>query len=490
MKRTNLFKAMATILAVALIIAMVPMAAMAANTVTVDIDYDYNANKAVVKGSIASGAELTMVTVLADEELTSLDGFSDTELENAIMYIDQITSDGTEKTWTFELRDTAEGNVLTAFVGGTDATVLYESVKILAAAPAIAPAATEYFSDETITFTVTDAVTGWSDAAEVYVNGTKDESASVSDSEITFTADANVTKVEVKNADYQDAKWEGTVTVKDRYTEAKKAVKSATIVYEEDGETATITVPADETDAVTGADIAYTVTVDGVNETPDADGKISVARKDDNEDDVNDTVAVVITATITKDGSSLGDAVEQTINVNEMCTDGYTIVAEDITLSAANAFGDATAKVATVKIAKDSIDPTTQTVKVNGTAMFYTPERSTGDVYTFVAIVRENNADTAAVATVAEIADEPASAIYYGKVSNPAYDAKLGAADVARGLAMFKANAYDSSYTDQQYLVADVIGNGSVKAAQVARLLAAFKSAGSTDKSGFNILGN
>ena len=132
-KTKKSMRALAFIITVMMIACLAPTVSFAANTVTMD-DIVADGNSITVGGSIEKGAELTMLAVRANAELTSLSGMSDADLEKAIMYIDQVTMGDEKYTKTFELRDSAEGNVITVFMGGTDAAMVYKSYKMITAA--------------------------------------------------------------------------------------------------------------------------------------------------------------------------------------------------------------------------------------------------------------------------------------------------------------------------------------------------------------------
>lgn len=131
-KTKKSMRALAFIITVMMIACLAPTVSFAANTVTRD-DIVADGNSITVGGSIEKGAELTMLAVRANAELTSLSGMSDADLEKAIMYIDQVTMGDEKYTKTFELRDSAEGNVITVFMGGTDAAMVYKSYKMITA---------------------------------------------------------------------------------------------------------------------------------------------------------------------------------------------------------------------------------------------------------------------------------------------------------------------------------------------------------------------
>ena len=94
-KTKKSMRALAFIITVIMIACLAPTVSFAANTVTMD-DIVADGNSITVGGSIEKGAELTMLAVRANADLTSLSGMSDADLEKAIMYIDQVTM-GDEK---------------------------------------------------------------------------------------------------------------------------------------------------------------------------------------------------------------------------------------------------------------------------------------------------------------------------------------------------------------------------------------------------------
>ena len=124
-KTKKSMRALAFIITVMMIACLAPTVSFAANTVELEKP-SLDGNKVTVKGSINEGAELTMLAVRDTVALTeeTLKAKTDEWLESAIMYIDQVTSDGTGYEKTFELRDSGEGNVITVFMSGTDAVEL------------------------------------------------------------------------------------------------------------------------------------------------------------------------------------------------------------------------------------------------------------------------------------------------------------------------------------------------------------------------------
>ena len=475
-KTKKSMRAMAFIITVMMIACLAPTVSFAANTVTMD-DIVADGNSITVGGSIEKGAELTMLAVRANAELTSLSGMSDADLEKAIMYIDQVTMGDEKYTKTFELRDSAEGNVITVFMGGTDAAMVYKSYKMITAAGTVEINGTDFVAGTTEPkLTASDETWFATLDKAIYVKGDEEKNSAgnvAADGTITIDTPSNEKTtyvVELTTPDGSDyAAFTKTFEFSYITADGDKISKlpanlGVTVDKDSDAAKYTITVPADDNG------IVYSATVDG-------------AAQDHGNAETTLKKTVVVTATA-------GTATKTyTIEVLEQGAAAPAIKAEYVTLTA-QAYGIEGAKVVTIAIPEDEIDPETKKVVVGDTELYYAPERRTENKYRFVGIITNTavNADAEAVANAATIEDGVAAKLYYGKPSNPSSDTKLFAADVARALSMFKAGKYDSAYTPAQYLAADVIGNGSVQAAHVARLLAAFKSVGSADKSGFNII--
>lgn len=488
-KTKKSMRALAFIITVMMIACLAPTVSFAANTVTMD-DIVADGNSITVGGSIEKGAELTMLAVRANAELTSLSGMSDADLEKAIMYIDQVTMGDEKYTKTFELRDSAEGNVITVFMGGTDAAMVYKSYKMITAAGTVEINGTDFVagttepklkaSDETWFATLDKAI---------YVKGDEEKNSAgnvAADGTITIDTPSNEKTTYVVELTTPDGSDYAAFTKTFEFTyitadgdKISKLPANLGVTVDKDSNAAkyTITVPADDNG------IVYSATVDGADQDLTSRTFDVERPADDGNDETTLKKTVVVTATA-------GTATKTyTIEVLEQGAAAPAIKAEYVTLTA-QAYGIEGAKVVTIAVPEAEIDPETNKIVVDGVELLYAPERRSDSKYRFVGIIRDAavNADAEAVANAATIEDGVAAKLYYGKPSNPSSDTKLFAADVARALSMFKAGKYDSAYTPAQYLAADVIGNGSVQAAHVARLLAAFKSVGSADKSGFNII--
>lgn len=483
-KTKKSMRALAFIITVMMIACLAPTVSFAANTVTMD-DIVADGNSITVGGSIEKGAELTMLAVRANAELTSLSGMSDADLEKAIMYIDQVTMGDEKYTKTFELRDSAEGNVITVFMGGTDAAMVYKSYKMVAAAGTVEINGTDFVagttepkltaSDETW-FATLDKV--------VYVKGDDSKTPAgniAADGTITIDTPSNEKTTYVvelttpAGSDYAAF----TKTFEFSYITAdgdkiSKLPANLGVTVDKDSDAAkyTITVPADDNG------IVYSATVDGTDQDLTSRTFDVERPADDGNAETTLKKTVVVTATA-------GTATKTyTIEVLEQGAAAPAIKAEYVTLTS-QAYGIEGAKVVTIAVPEAEIDPETNKVVVDGVELLYAPERRSDSKYRFVGIIRDAaaNADAEAVANAATIEEGAAAKLYYGKVSFTTSDAALTDADAA---AAKRLNKNSAGFTDEQLLAFDVYGTGQITGAHAANIVRANKSG---SKEQFSVIG-
>ena len=484
-KTKKSMRALAFIITVMMIACLAPTVSFAANTVTMD-DIVADGNSITVGGSIEKGAELTMLAVRANAELTSLSGMSDADLEKAIMYIDQVTMGDEKYTKTFELRDTAAGNVITVFMGGTDAAMVYKSYKMLAAAGTVTINGTDFVEGaaEQPKLTISDDTWFATLDKVVYVKGDASKTPAgnvAADGTITIDTPSNEKTTYVvelttpASSDYAAF----TKTFEFSYITAdgdkiSKLPANLGVTVDKDSDAAkyTITVPADDNG------IVYSATVDGaVQDLTSRTFDVERPADDGNaETTLKKTVVVTATAgTATK---------TYTIEVLEQGAAAPAIKAEYVTLTA-QAYGIAGAKVVTIAVPEAEIDPETNKIVVDGVELLYAPERRSDSKYRFVGIIRDAaaNADAEAVAGVATVEEGAAAKLYYGKVSFTTSNAALTGADAA---AAKRLNKNSAGFTDEQLLAFDVYGTGQITGAHAANIVRANKSG---SKEQFSVIG-
>lgn len=476
-KTKKSMRALAFIITVMMIACLAPTVSFAANTVTMD-DIVVDGNSITVGGSIEKGAELTMLAVRANAELTSLSGMSDADLEKAIMYIDQVTMGDEKYTKTFELRDSAEGNVITVFMGGTDAAMVYKSYKMLAAAGTVTINGTDFVAGTTEPkLTASDETWFATLDKAIYVKGDEEKNSAgnvAADGTITIDTPSNEKKTYVvelttpASSDYAAF----TKTFEFTYITAdgdkiSKLPANLGVTVDKDSNAAkyTITVPADDNG------IVYSATVDGADQDLTSRTFDVERPADDGNAETTLKKTVVVTATA-------GTATKTyTIEVLEQGAAAPAIKAEYVTLTA-QAYGIEGAKVVTIAVPEAEIDPETNKIVVDGVELLYAPERRSDSKYRFVGIIRNAaaNADAEAVANAATIEEGAAAKLYYGKASAPANSAKLTNFDSATALKIAKLrNVYSDTYKPEQYLATDVTGVGSVNNFTTAAILKATK---------------
>lgn len=453
-KTKKSMRALAFIITVMMIACLAPTVSFAANTVTMD-DIVADGNSITVGGSIEKGAELTMLAVRANAELTSLSGMSDADLEKAIMYIDQVTMGDEKYTKTFELRDTAAGNVITVFMGGTDAAMVYKSYKMLAAAGTVTINGTDFVEGaaEQPKLTISDDTWFATLDKVVYVKGDASKTPAgnvAADGTITIDTPSNEKTTYVvelttpASSDYAAF----TKTFEFSYITAdgdkiSKLPANLGVTVDKDSNAAkyTITVPADDNG------IVYSATVDGAVQDL-ASRTFDVERPaDDGNDETTLKKTVVVTATA-------GTATKTyTIEVLEQGTDAPAIKAENVEIAVAkDAYKDqkgAGYSVIVIRPDADTVDPETQSIKVGDVTLFYVEKP---DYY--VGIVPVYN-DAEAVATEATIETVASEKLVYGKAAD-ASDITKPVSAVDFGGAKRIVLKKDKTPSDKRLLSADV----------------------------------
>lgn len=483
-KTKKSMRALAFIITVMMIACLAPTVSFAANTVTMD-DIVADGNSITVGGSIEKGAELTMLAVRANAELTSLSGMSDADLEKAIMYIDQVTMGDEKYTKTFELRDSAEGNVITVFMGGTDAAMVYKSYKMVAAAGTVEINGTDFVAGTTEPkLTVSDETWFATLDKVVYVKGDDSKTPAgniAADGTITIDTPSNEKTTYVvelttpAGSDYAAF----TKTFEFSYITAdgdkiSKLPANLGVTVDKDSDAAkyTITVPADDNG------IVYSATVDGADQDLTSRTFDVERPADDGNAETTLKKTVVVTATA-------GTATKTyTIEVLEQGAAAPAIKAEYVTLTS-QAYGIEGAKFVTIAVPEAEIDPETNKIVVDGVELLYAPERRSDSKYRFVGIIRDAaaNADAEAVAGVATVEEGAAAKLYYGKVSFTTSNAALTGADAAAAKRLTKNSA---GFTDEQLLAFDVYGTGQITGAHAANIVRANKSG---SKEQFSVIG-
>lgn len=450
-KTKKSMRALAFIITVMMIACLAPTVSFAANTVTMD-DIVADGNSITVGGSIEKGAELTMLAVRANAELTSLSGMSDADLEKAIMYIDQVTMGDEKYTKTFELRDTAAGNVITVFMGGTDAAMVYKSYTMLAAAGTVEINGTDFVAGTTEPkLTVSDETWFATLDKAIYVKGDEEKNSAgnvAADGTITIDTPSNEKTTYVvelttpASSDY--AAFTKTFEFSYITADGDKISKlpanlGVTVDKDSDASKYTITVPADDNG------IVYSATVDGAVqdltlrtfdvERPADDGNAETTLKK----------TVVVTATA-------GTATKTyTIEVLEQGAAAPAIKDTEITFIGEDVYDKAGMVLVIVKTEAE-VDISKESVKVGDVTLFYVNDKGY-----FVGIVPAY-ASAADAAAVAEIVATPSEVIRYGKASdaediNDPYDS--GDFAEVKKIALAKIAAP----TDKQLISCDVCGD-------------------------------
>ena len=450
-KTKKSMRALAFIITVMMIACLAPTVSFAANTVTMD-DIVADGNSITVGGSIEKGAELTMLAVRANAELTSLSGMSDADLEKAIMYIDQVTMGDEKYTKTFELRDTAAGNVITVFMGGTDAAMVYKSYTMLAAAGTVEINGTDFVAGTTEPkLTVSDETWFATLDKAIYVKGDEEKNSAgnvAADGTITIDTPSNEKTTYVvelttpASSDY--AAFTKTFEFSYITADGDKISKlpanlGVTVDKDSDASKYTITVPADDNG------IVYSATVDGAVQD-------LTLRTFDVERPADDGIAettlkktVVVTATA-------GTATKTyTIEVLEQGAAAPAIKDTEITFIGEDVYDKAGMVLVIVKTEAE-VDISKESVKVGDVTLFYVNDKGY-----FVGIVPAY-ASAADAAAVAEIVATPSEVIRYGKASdaediNDPYDS--GDFAEVKKIALAKIAAP----TDKQLISCDVCGD-------------------------------
>lgn len=450
-KTKKSMRALAFIITVMMIACLAPTVSFAANTVTMD-DIVADGNSITVGGSIEKGAELTMLAVRANAELTSLSGMSDADLEKAIMYIDQVTMGDEKYTKTFELRDSAEGNVITVFMGGTDAAMVYKSYKMITAAGTVEINGTDFVAGTTEPkLTASDETWFATLDKAIYVKGDEEKNSAgnvAADGTITIDTPSNEKTTYVvelttpASSDYAAF----TKTFEFTYITAdgdkiSKLPANLGVTVDKDSNAAkyTITVPADDNG------IVYSATVDGA----DQDLTLRTFDVERPADDGNDETTLKKTVVVT---ATAGTATKTyTIEVLEQGAAAPAIKDTEITFIGEDVYDKAGMVLVIVKTEAE-VDISKESVKVGDVTLFYVKDKGY-----FVGIVPAY-ASAADAAAVAEIVATPSEVIRYGKASDaedindPYYSGDF--AEVKK-IALAKIAAP----TDKQLISCDVCGD-------------------------------
>lgn len=450
-KTKKSMRALAFIITVMMIACLAPTVSFAANTVTMD-DIVADGNSITVGGSIEKGAELTMLAVRANAELTSLSGMSDADLEKAIMYIDQVTMGDEKYTKTFELRDSAEGNVITVFMGGTDAAMVYKSYKMITAAGTVEINGTDFVAGTTEPkLTASDETWFATLDKAIYVKGDEEKNSAgnvAADGTITIDTPSNEKTTYVvelttpASSDYAAF----TKTFEFTYITAdgdkiSKLPANLGVTVDKDSNAAkyTITVPADDNG------IVYSATVDGA----DQDLTLRTFDVERPADDGNDETTLKKTVVVT---ATAGTATKTyTIEVLEQGAAAPAIKDTEITFIGEDVYDKAGMVLVIVKTEAE-VDISKESVKVGDVTLFYVKDKGY-----FVGIVPAY-ASAADAAAVAEIVATPSEVIRYGKASdaediNDPYDSDDFAEVKKIALAKIAAP------TDKQLISCDVCGD-------------------------------
>lgn len=483
-KTKKSMRALAFIITVMMIACLAPTVSFAANTVTMD-DIVADGNSITVGGSIEKGAELTMLAVRANAELTSLSGMSDADLEKAIMYIDQVTMGDEKYTKTFELRDSAEGNVITVFMGGTDAAMVYKSYKMLAAAGTVEINGTDFVAGTTEPkLTVSDETWFATLDKVVYVKGDDSKTPAgnvAADGTITIDTPSNEKTTYVvelttpAGSDY--AAFTKTFEFSYITAEGDKISKlpanlGVTVDKDSDAAKYTITVPADDNG------IVYSATVDGaVQDLTTRTFDVERPADDGNaETTLKKTVVVTATAgTATK---------TYTIEVLEQGAAAPAIDASYVAFASfdgepwTDVYGVDGAKIVEIAVPADVFAAGEKTVKIGDKELFYSPLR---DKYVGTIV---GYADGAAVAEAAVIEDKAPTKVYYGYVTDPSHEFysnedPVELADVMRALSIMNLGKEGSGATELELISADVDQDGEILLSDVMKILAG-KNSGAT----------
>lgn len=450
-KTKKSMRALAFIITVMMIACLAPTVSFAANTVTMD-DIVADGNSITVGGSIEKGAELTMLAVRANTELTSLSGMSDADLEKAIMYIDQVTMGDEKYTKTFELRDSAEGNVITVFMGGTDAAMVYKSYKMITAAGTVEINGTDFVAGTTEPkLTASDETWFATLDKAIYVKGDEEKNSAgnvAADGTITIDTPSNEKTTYVvelttpASSDYAafTKTFEFTYITADGDKISKlPANLGVTVDKDSDAAKYTITVPADDNG------IVYSATVDGAVQDLTSRTFDVERPADDGNDETTLKKTVVVTATA-------GTATKTyTIEVLEQGAAAPAIKDTEITFIGEDVYDKAGMVLVIVKTEAE-VDISKESVKVGDVTLFYVKDKGY-----FVGIVPAY-ASAADAAAVAEIVATPSEVIRYGKASdaediNDPYDS--GDFAEVKKIALAKIAAP----TDKQLISCDVCGD-------------------------------
>lgn len=483
-KTKKSMRAMAFIITVMMIACLAPTVSFAANTVTMD-DIVADGNSITVGGSIEKGAELTMLAVRANAELTSLSGMSDADLEKAIMYIDQVTMGDEKYTKTFELRDSAEGNVITVFMGGTDAAMVYKSYKMITAAGTVEINGTDFVAGTTEPkLTASDETWFATLDKAIYVKGDEEKNSAgnvAADGTITIDTPSNEKTTYVVELTTPDGSDYAAFTKTFEFTyitadgdKISKLPANLGVTVDKDSNAAkyTITVPADDNG------IVYSATVDGADQDLTSRTFDVERPADDGNAETTLKKTVVVTATA-------GTATKTyTIEVLEQGAAAPAIDASYVAFASfdgepwTDVYGVDGAKIVEIAVPADVFAAGEKTVKIGDKELFYSPLR---DKYVGTIV---GYADGAAVAEAAVIEDKAPTKVYYGYVTDPIHEFyadedPVELADVMRALAIKNLGIEKSGATELELISADVDQDGEILLSDVMKILAG-KNSGAT----------
>lgn len=458
-KTKKSMRALAFIITVMMIACLAPTVSFAANHVTLE-EPSLDGNKVTVKGSINEGAELTMLAVRDTVALTAEDLKAKTDewLESAIMYIDQVTSDGTGYEKTFELRDSGEGNVITVFMGGTDVEQLqFKDVTISVPKKANGTVSLEnktYVGGETVKFALEGGVDNWFNGlADGAVIKCGDETVS----DITINYDGTLTLPEATNElktysitlsrDDSDKEYEPfaeTTYTFSYISKVQNAVNQATF-----NKAANVAAGEDKYTITLPADVKideYAIKYKAVQGEAELTGNpIEVARPEEGAENIE--VKIIASA----EGSD--EKVVATVIVPAKGAKVPAIKAENVEIAVAkDAYkvqkGEGYS-VIVIRPDADTVDPKTQSIKVGDVTLFYVEKP---DYY--VGIVPVYN-DAEAVATEATIETVASEKLVYGKAAE-ASNIEKPISTVDYGGAKRIVLEKDKTPSDKRLLSADV----------------------------------
>ncbi len=497
-KKIRLFAAM---VAIAMVVCMIPVTGLAANTVTVTSATVDATGKITVTGTISDGTAgvAKEVTILASKqatEITSAEALL-TMTDATIAYIDQVTAnaDGSFE-FKFIPKKGLGGKYVTIFVGGTDVeTFNADNIKNITM-PVKAAGAIEAIEEKTsfildvdaIEFNVnsTDAADGWTDIiadnVAVYADGVAVETANVSYAEgkltVTGLALEDVLekeftlKVSGEAEDFDDASIDFTVVSPTKVV-ADALAANISVAYLTDGTEDTaygkalIALPTVAEDYDTAIAWAFVEAADSDVETTTGitaatgDYDYELARPAEGGEVKAQTYYLKATVTL---GTLKVATKVYAISVKALGNAGPSFTTT--TIDAEDAFGvDGALQIA---LKTEDVNSADEKIMVGTTELYYAPQRGA-----FVGIV-EGYADMDAILEAVEVVAIGSEYLYYGKVADTTSDAVLDVFDIGQMIIMFKAGNATTA-TVQQKLAADVFGEGAVDIFAVGNAITAMK---------------